>query len=279
VISGLTDDDSNGPHALGFSFPFYGNFYDEIYIGSNGIIGFGSSGMSSLSNVAIPSGDTPNDMLSWFWDDLNPVDPNNPGAHIYIDTTGGRCVIQFTDYPEYSGGAGDVITAQVILEPNGTITYNYLSVASGLDLTSSTIGIENAAGDDGLQVVFNNGSYLHDSLSIVFYAPYQWMEMDHSFGTLAGGGSDTIDVKFRTSGLEDGTYTGTIVITSNDPVNDVIFIDVQVNADDVPAERVMGLVSMGGVGQRAGVPRVSIMIQYVLFVKIIHNSYGLYPFI
>lgn len=234
IVAPMVDDTAIGPIQLGFDFPFYGNVYNQIWVGSNGILGFDSTNMRALSNVAIPSGSTPNNIIAWMWDDLNPKDPNNPGAHVYVDTTGNRFVIQFTDYPEYSAGVGDVINAQVILEPNGTITINYLSIAPGFDLTSSTVGIENAAGNDGLQVVFNNGSYHHDSLTIVFYSPYQWLTMDHDFGILAGGGSDSIKLSFWSEGLEDGVYDADVIISSNDPDNSQVIVPVQLTVTSGP---------------------------------------------
>ncbi len=234
IVGPMIDDTAIGPIELGFDFPYYGNTYSQIWVGSNGIVGFSATDMRSLSNVAIPTGGTPNNMIAWMWDDLNPKDPNNPGAHVYVDTTGNRCVIQFTNYPEYSAGVGDVINAQVILESDGTITINYLSVAPGFDLTSSTVGIENDAGNDGLQVVFNSGSYVHDSLTVVFYSPYQWLTMDHQSGILAGGGSDSLKLSFRTEGLEDGVYDANVIVNSNDPMNGQIIVPVQLTVSSGP---------------------------------------------
>ncbi|MCB2230797.1 trypsin-like peptidase domain-containing protein [bacterium] len=247
IVGGMIDDTALGPIQLGFAFPFYGNSYSEIWVGSNGIIGFDSTNMRSLSNVAIPTGGTPNNIIAWFWDDLNPKDPNNPGAHVYVDTSGGQCVIQFTNYPEYSAAAGDVINAQVILESDGTITIKYLSVAPGLDLTSSTIGIENDAGNDGLQVVFNSGSYLHDSLTVVFYSPYQWLTMDHGGGVLAGGGSDSLKLSFATAGLDDGTYDANVIVSSNDPDSPEIIVPVQLTVSSGP-QYVCGDINNNGEG-------------------------------
>ena len=35
-VVGLTDDNFAGPFPIGFSFPFFSNEYDEVYVGSNG---------------------------------------------------------------------------------------------------------------------------------------------------------------------------------------------------------------------------------------------------
>ncbi len=44
-------------------------------------------------------------------------------------------------------------TFQAILYPDGTIIFQYLEMTA--DVTGATVGIENATGTDGLQVVYN----------------------------------------------------------------------------------------------------------------------------
>jgi hypothetical protein len=230
IVASFTDDSFSGPYDMGMSFPYYGNTYNQIYVGSNGIIGFTSTTLNSLSNVAIPTAATPNNFIAWMWDDLNPADAtSNP--HVYFDTTGGKCTIQFTDVAEYlSGGGGKKITAQVILEPDGTITVNYQTIEAGFDLTSSTIGIENESGDDGLQVAFNS-AYPHDALALKFFAPYQWLSIDKFGGTLGASGSEQMVLTITTADLDSGTYTANVVISSNDPDENPWIVPVEVNVN------------------------------------------------
>ena len=184
VAAGLGDDNFIGPFSLGFDFPFYGNLHQELYIGSNGIIGFDTAGMASRFKKAIPTTSTPNNILAWLWDDLNPLDADNPGVHVYVDTTGGRCVVEFVNYPEYGAAAGDVITAEVILYPDGAILYQYQTIAAGFDLLANTVGIENGDGTDGLEVSYLS-SYLHNNLAVRFSSPYRWLTTDKTGGTVA----------------------------------------------------------------------------------------------
>jgi hypothetical protein len=149
---------------------------------------------------------------------MDPFDGDNPGAHVYIDTIGERCVIQFKNYPEFQAQAGDVVNAEVVLYPNGAIKFQYLSIAAGFDLLSSTVGIENPAGNDGLNVVYH-ADYLHSNLAIQFYQPYEWLNMSAMAGEVPPGGADTIVCKFTSEGLDTGTYEGELLITSNDPDN------------------------------------------------------------
>jgi len=216
LIGSLGDDNYVGPLDLGFDFPFYGNVYNYIYVGSNGIVGFAPTGMNVRTERPFPDTTSPNNIIAWLWDDLNPDDPNNSAAHVYVDTGGGRCVIQFVDYPEYSAGAGDVVTAEVILEADGSIKLQYLSIAPGFDVLSCAVGIENSGGSDGLEVVYQ-AAYLHSGLAVLIINPYQWLTVSRTSGILPPGEADTILCDFVTEGLDTGLYEASIVINSNDP--------------------------------------------------------------
>ncbi len=218
IVGDLNDDNFGGPYNIGFSFPFYGNTYSQIYIGSNGIIGFATDSMFSRFKTAIPNAHTPDNMIAWMWDDLNPDDPQNPGAHVYVGNLGGNCVIQFVKFPEYDGGAtvGNVITAEVILYPGGDILYQYLSVDTSFDVASSAIGLENADGTDGIQVAFLT-PYVKNNLAVKFTTPFQWLGFNLGSGKLLAGESDTIIAKFASGGIPNGNYDANIVISNNDP--------------------------------------------------------------
>jgi hypothetical protein len=227
VISGMSDDSYVGPFDLGFDFIFYGRTYSQVYIGSNGIVGFTEDGMNARISQPIPTSYTPNAMLALVWDDLNPADSDNPDGHLYYGNNGGNFVIQFVDYPEYRADPGDVITAEVIIKPDGTIKFQYLDIASGFDVNNCTVGIENHDGNDGLEVTFH-ASYLKNGLAVEFFKPYDWLVMDKFEGEIPAGGADTIHCKFLTSTeLDPGTYTGDIIIHNNDPVNDPMTIGAQ----------------------------------------------------
>ena len=79
----------------------------------------------SPRHTPIPTATTPNSLLALLWDDLDPTDYDNPGAHVYFHSNSDRCVIQFADYPEYRADPGDVIDMEVILYKDGRIRYQY----------------------------------------------------------------------------------------------------------------------------------------------------------
>jgi hypothetical protein len=181
---GLDDDNYVGPFPIGFTFPYYDGFYSEFYIGSNGLIGFGPpTSYASLSNTSIPATAAPNNIIAWCWDDLDPT---------------------------------DLIDAEIILHPDGSIVLQYREIGAGFDLLSASVGIEDEAGANGLQVV-HNAAYLHDSLAIEFVRPAQWLTLASYGGNLAAAEADTIDLQFGSAELYSGYYKSNIEVHSNDP--------------------------------------------------------------
>lgn len=167
ITSDLNDDDIvAGPYALGFTFRFFGTDATEYYLDSNGWLSFASSAPSSeYSNDELPDSSDPDNLIAWFWDDLDPSNSSVADVHIYrgAATVDGQTahVLTFEHMPERGGGATDWITAQVVLIPNadpsvnGTIKLQYKEHGAGMPLDDATVGIE----DDGGQ---NGFSYLYD---------------------------------------------------------------------------------------------------------------------
>ncbi|RMF59170.1 MAG: hypothetical protein D6748_07050, partial [Calditrichaeota bacterium] len=174
LVSGLADDNYVGPFPIGFTFRYYGQDYTEFYIGSNGFIGFGPpNSYHQYNNIPIPSTSDPDNILAWCWDDFRPIN-----GSVYYQNSGNQLIVQFVNYEDFAGNGQ--INAQVILDANGTIRFQYLSLQGTFDGTSSTIGIENADGSDGLQVSFN-AAYLHDSLTVEF-SRSQWLTVQPATG-------------------------------------------------------------------------------------------------
>jgi len=221
----LTDDSYAGPFNIGFSFPFFENSYAQLYIGSNGIITFGS-GSSSLSNTGIPNSSAPNNMIAMWWDDLNPGAYGN--VYYYFDSPNSRFIVSFDSIPNYiSGGGTGALSFQAVLYSNGRIILNYARMNPGTDtdsLRGATIGIENSAGNDGLQICYN-ANYMHNQLAIKISAG-TWLAIDPVSGSLAPSTSDTLIVSIDAGDLDDGEYTGQIMVTCNDPLHGSINIPV-----------------------------------------------------
>ncbi|MCD4828039.1 MAG: hypothetical protein K8R90_01235 [Candidatus Cloacimonetes bacterium] len=167
------DDTFVGPFALGFDFCFYGNTYNEFYFCSNGYLMFGG-GSSSLSNQNLPNASTPNNIIAWFWNDLDPANDPDNDTHIYYETrlVGGdnACVVTMENYHEYPGQNSGKLTCQVILFENGDIKLQYQSFDGGIVMTSASVGIENIDGTDGLCYEYNM-NLLSAETAILFHTP------------------------------------------------------------------------------------------------------------
>jgi hypothetical protein len=211
---------NDGPFALGLDFPYYGTLFNSINIGIKGWLSFTSTG-GLYNNQPIPSATEPNDMLAPFWDDLNP----NFGGTIYYfaDTTNDRFIVQWDAVSHFPDGPME--TFQAILNVDGSIVYQYHTV--NLD-TGCTVGIENAAGTDGLEVIFNTGGYLHDGLAIRFAVDpgLAWLSVAPASGIVEPLGDIVLDVTMDATELEEGTYYADVQIATNDPDNELLVVPV-----------------------------------------------------
>jgi hypothetical protein len=212
----LADDNYVGPFDIGFNFPFYENLYSQLYIGSNGYISFGA-GYNSNQNVALPNANTPNNFLPVFWDDVNPA--VGGVVRYFRDIANQRFILSYDDVPFYSlGGSLDF---QIAIYITGKIEYNYgtLNPGSG-SLATCGVGIENAAGNDGLTIV-NNAAYLHSGLSIRIFP---WLYTNVTSGLVPSGGTLFAVVSFDATGLSAGVYSGHLDLDSNDPLESSVNI-------------------------------------------------------
>ena len=229
-ISALSGDDQDaGPVPIGFNFPFYGTTYNSVRVKTNGFLSFTST-LTDLSNDPLPGTSAPPALLAVFWDDLN--FRSAVRARYYND--GQRFIVQWTDVDRDSTSdppSPAHLTFQAILYPNGRIVYQYATMAGFL--TSATIGIQNAARDDGLQVVFN-AAYLHDNMAVEFRPSDDFATVTPSHGSVPPGGAADLAVRFDASNLIGGDYGALIEMTTNDPLRPLIQVPVSLHVTGIP---------------------------------------------
>lgn len=212
-------DDEGQVVPLPFELSFYGAAQSEVTISSNGYLTFGGDG-TDFSNDPMPSAEAPNAIVAPFWDDLH---PGRGGAvHYYDDAENNRFIVQYTDVPRI-GGAG-TCTFQVVLNAGGSFLYQYQAM-EGDTLNSATVGIENAAGDAGLQVAFNT-DYVEDSLAIAIAARPDFIaDVSPASGEVAGGQQQAVDVTFSATGIEEaGFFEEGLALETNDPEQQLVAI-------------------------------------------------------
>jgi len=204
------NDVASGPFSIGFEFPFYGETYDQCIINPNGWVGFGDD-FTEWQNTDIPNPDAPRPAVLGFWDDLDPLQ----GGSVYYYNLPDKFVVWFDDVIHYPGNTSGTYNFQMVLHANGETQVNYQSVSG--NIATQTIGIQNATGNTGLQVIYN-GDYVDDNLSLHFRTPppIDWLTLTGEIeGNLNFGESALISANADATGLLPGEYPALLSITSN----------------------------------------------------------------
>ncbi|MCD6162502.1 MAG: hypothetical protein J7K40_08830 [candidate division Zixibacteria bacterium] len=207
-ITGLGDESMVGPYSIGFAFSYYGNDCNSFWVNSNGYAAF-SNTSTTYNNGTIPNTSTPNDILAVYWDDMN----FSSGGNAYRYNNGvDTCIISYVGVPHYSNDGS--FTFEIILLRSGKIIFQYQE-ATGSNVNEETIGIENATGNDGLQVCYN-AAYVQPGLAIEFSSAIRWLSVNPTSNTLEPYSVDTIAITCDASDLEENIYEGILHITTND---------------------------------------------------------------
>ncbi len=160
-------DDSGVTIPVGFEFIFYGTPYSDVTISSNGFVTFGDAGNAwRYSNRAIPNTSAPNSMAALFWDDLYPPSGGTITSLLEGTAPNRRLTITWLDVPHISiGGAGSFQIS--LYEGTNDIVYQYLNVVFGSasydNGRSATIGIEDQAGTNAVQISYNQANIVNNS--------------------------------------------------------------------------------------------------------------------
>jgi subtilisin family serine protease len=167
--SGMTNltlgDDAYSYLPLPFPFLFYGQVYNNIFIGSNGDLELGSAlGMTAFANADMPNPAAPNNIICGYWTDL---DPSNSKGQIrvgIIGTAPNRAyVVSYEAVPRFASQS--TFTFQVLLfEGSNDIKMQYLEVQPA-DLSfgagrRSSVGVENSSGLIARKYTYNGSPAL-----------------------------------------------------------------------------------------------------------------------
>jgi len=194
---------------LPFKVKFYGQFYNQIWVSSNGLILFDLEGTNELfKNQPIPVSDPPRGIVAPYWDDLY----GSAEGEIYTQQVDGAFIIQWHNWGYYPEGTEKMIFQVVFFENSASIHFVYERI---LDNCKATIGIENMNGTVGLQIAYNQ-QYAHDHLLVCINKDVGWLSEWPVSGTVNPGDSLIVKVKAEASDLMGGEYLADIVVLSND---------------------------------------------------------------
>jgi hypothetical protein len=214
ALTGKTASDEGiaGPIDIGFGFPFFSGpqspgVFTQLYVSPNGFVTFNPFGGDTSTNRALPGAQAPTNMIAFFWDDL---DLSTTG-HVYVDSDpfAGAFTLQFQNV-RFKGSASTV-TCQLILKTSGEILMQYKSMATS---NACTVGLQNAAGNQGLQLAFNQ-NFLQNNFCIRMI-PANWFDLTPNAGLVPKGNIETINIFLNPINLPFGTYRATLLAKSSD---------------------------------------------------------------
>lgn len=210
----LSDDAVTSSLNIGFTFTFFATAYTTFKISSNGFIFFGTgTDNGCCSGQYIPSSTTPNNLIAFAWEDLNP----SSGGTIKYYTVGTApnriMVVDFNNVPHYGSTSYNVTSQIHLLEGCGRIEIHTTSMPS--DGGNHTMGIENASGSTAFAVSGRNSSNWSATNDYVAFQP----ECGDTFTTFVSGGPtlslamDSLTCYGDTNGSITATAVGSEPIT------------------------------------------------------------------
>jgi gliding motility-associated-like protein len=166
----IDDDGVEGPFPIGFNFSFFGNVYNQFYVGANGWVGFSPNVNSSGSRqaFAVPnSADyNPKNCILGPWQDMLPF--NSGGPYIFYLTTGTAparsLVVMWCQTPMYSNPPecnDSLMTFQIILHEGSNIIENQIYHKPSCSIwydNKATLGVQNSNGMKGYAVPGRNAT-------------------------------------------------------------------------------------------------------------------------
>jgi len=242
----LSDDDVSPACPVGFNYFFYGKYYSNIYICSNGFITVDSSQDFSESwyNTPLPMPYEPFALIAGLWVDLNP----EVGGNIHYQTLGTspnrRFIVQFTNIEHYYNG--NPVTFQIkIYESTGSIEVHYLSAPT--DASYRTVGIEDLEGQCGLEYYYGTAS-LTTPLAVRFDPPAREINIregsvsipdgdTYNFGDQPVGSNTLKTFTIENLGISSNlALTGIPFITIDGPDSAEFNIDLQPTSPILPGD-------------------------------------------
>ena len=178
-------------------------------------MGFGDDN-DAWENTNIPSSDAPRSAIFGLWDDLNPVNDNCNSycsGNVYIHGNSERFVVWFDEVAHWwTNFEESYYDFQIVLYPNGDIDLNYNTLTGTHD---ATVGIQNATGNDGIQIASGSSAASNNMSRFISTGP-DWLDLiDNTTGQLEFGASMMHTLDVNSYGLSNGDYTGYLKITSN----------------------------------------------------------------
>ena len=228
-FASISNADDNSEVALfsGFSFPFFGQNYSQVFVNSNGLLSFAGA-TSDRNNRTLPNSSAPPSIIAVLWDDLDTRDDRTSGE-VYFKQESDRFIIQYQDVTRYGGT--DTLTFQVVLFADGRIQLRYKTVNGTTN--SATVGVQNQTRDDGLEILYN-AAYLVSGLAIEIVPVSEFLKLSPTSGSVPAHSSFSLDAVFDSFRLVPGAYYAQVDVSHDAPSPSPIRIPARLEVENVP---------------------------------------------
>jgi len=229
---------------LPFTFTYYGNKYDTLYIGYSGLVTFTKNqernGFYGFGGPMIPNDDIPNNFIAplWLgggadWVKISPL----AGQYYRIDPD--KIIIEYRDYIN-GFGMGQPLSFEVILYNNGYIKFQYKIDYPDENFTTSigSIGLENIDGKEGIKVSYNE-KYVDSDMSILF--------VPLSKIIIPSNASAQYQLKLDATNLVAGRYTHNAEVVNNAPLSKGLEMPITLNVSGTPIVELPAQVDFGDI--------------------------------
>src|SRR5262249_12428025 len=161
----------------------------------NGWLSFTSTRRGSI-NSHLPGTAAPPNLIAPFWADLQLT----PSSRVYAYSDGGHLIVEWQNV-EQIVDPGYPYTFEAVLGADGSIVFQYQQV--GRASRFCTVGIQNDASDDGLEIAFES-SFVHEGLALRISDVPDWLLGAPLSGTIAPGASQTVALTLDSHSLVGG---------------------------------------------------------------------------
>src|SRR5688572_3655958 len=193
-----------------FNFDFFGTTYNQLRIGSDGLIGLGAGVVTDTNNQALPSATVPNNIIAAMWDDMA------SGPMKYWTTGSAPFRTCIVDFNLLSTGRIYAAIAQVqLFETTNVIEIHTQTALFATNSNFATQGIENSTGSIAYVATGrNNESWdatndykafvplCYDQKTVTVYAiPNAGLNVAPNLSTTCVGGSVNIIIQGAQAGF------------------------------------------------------------------------------
>jgi hypothetical protein len=241
------DEGIAGPIDIGFSFPFFSGeqspgIYTQLYVSPNGFVTFSPFAGDTSVNAPLPGAPAPTNLIAFFWDDL---DLSTTG-HVYSDNDpfAGTFTMQFQDV-RFKGTAS-MVTCQLILKTSGEVLMQYKSMGTS---NACTVGVQNAARNQGLQVAYNQ-NYLQTNMCVRL-TPSSWLTPAANGGLIPKTSAETNTLVLNPAGLAYGSYRATLLVKTNNGAQPLAILPVALDVTPIGTWRQSNFGSAANTGNAA----------------------------